>query len=161
MVSSSPIRSSPIPLHGQTVRGSSLYIFLSPFDQIQEARWFIDQTDLVVTTATQGPFDLYPGRPWDTTTVPDGTHRIMAIIAFNDQSTGSIDATVIVRNGVAIAAAATTKPSDSYVESATVTQVQPTIPAAVPWSLFVVAAVVAVILIIVIILKIKNRSTRA
>jgi len=156
MVSNSPAYTSPLPLHGQTIRGSNLYVFLSPFDQVLEARWFIDQTDLVVTTADQSPFDLYPGRPWDTTTLPDGVHRVMVILAFNDQSTGSVDATVMIKNGVPVASAATEKPSEAYLESATVTEGEPSIPAAIPWSLFVVAAVVAVILVVVIILKIKN-----
>jgi len=160
MVSSSPIRTSPIALHGQTVRGSNLFIFLQPADQVQEVRWFIDQTDLVVTTNALSPFDLFPGRPWDTTTLAEGNHRLMAIIAFNDQTTGSIDATVTVRNGVPLAAAALSKPSDSFVESGTVIESQPTIPAAVPWSLFAVAVVVAVILIVVIVLKIKSRPPR-
>jgi len=155
LVSSNPTRTNAIPLHGQTVRGSSLYVFLSSNDQIMEARWFVDQNDLVVTTATQAPFELQPGRAWDTTTLTDGVHRVMVLIAFSDQAIGTIDATITIRNGVPVAAAALSKPSDSFVESGTVTEVQPTVPSAVPWALFAFAAVTAVILIIVVIYKVR------
>jgi len=153
MVSSNAQRTVASPLHAQTVRGSSLYVHLNPSDGITEVRWFVDQTDLVVTTTTVAPFDLYPGRAWDTTALSDGTHRVMAAIAFTDGTLGTIDATVAVRNSGPIVAAAVVKPSDAYVESATVTQVEPTIPAAVPWSLFAVAVFAAVALIIAIVIK--------
>jgi len=156
VASSNPLRNNPTPIHSQTVRGSNLYVYLSPSDNIAEARWYIDQTDLVVNTVYQAPFDMFPGRTWDTTTLSEGIHRVFVSITFNDGATGSVDATVAVRNGIPTAAAIA-KPSDAYVESAVISSEQTSsIPASVPWSLFGVALFVGVVLVILIIYKVKT-----
>jgi len=159
--SNSADRSNPAPLHGKTISGANTYVFLDTANNnLIEARWFVDQTNLVVTVDDSAPYELYPGRAWDTTTLADGPHRVMALFAFDDGTTGSIDATVTVRNGAAQqprAAAAIQRASDSYTESAALNAVDPIVPKEVPWALFGVAAVVAVCLVVVII--VKSRST--
>jgi hypothetical protein len=165
MASSSPDKANPVTLHGQTVMGSGPYVFLEPAgNTIIEVRWFVDQTNLVVTVDDSAPYELYSNnRAWDTTQLSDGTHRVVAVISFADNTTGNIDATVTVRNGnnqqqnIGIAGAAVERASDTYTETATVNAVAPIVPKEVPWTLFGVAAIVAVILIVVII--VKSRST--
>jgi len=154
-------RSNPSPLHGKTISGTNTYVFLETAgNSLIEARWFVDQTNLVITVDDTAPYELYPGRAWDTTTLTDGAHRVMALFAFDDGSTGSIDVTVTVRNVAPQiqAAAATQRASDEYHESATLAAVEPIVPKAVPWSLFGFAAVVAVILVVVIIIKSRSKS---
>jgi len=156
-VSTSPLRTSPVPLHAQPIRGS-LYVFLAPLDpNIVEVRWYIDQTDIVVSTTTTAPYDLFGTRAWDTTTLPDGTHRVSALLSFSDGTTGSVDATVFIRNTAApaVTASATADNSQTYVDSATITEVKPLVSPAIPWSLFAIAVVVAGILLVVIVYKIK------
>jgi hypothetical protein len=167
MSSNSADRTNPSALHGKVVSGANTYVFLDTTgNSLIEARWFVDQTNLVVTVDDTAPYELYPARAWDTSSLTDGPHRIMALFAFEDGSTGSIDATVTVRNGQAQAAppriqaaAAIQRASDSYTESATLTAVDPIVPKEVPWALFGVAALVAVILLAVIV--VKSRSTQA
>jgi len=162
MFSNSADRTNPSALHGKTITGANSYVFLDTgANSLIEARWFVDQTNLVVTVDDTAPYELYPARPWDTTTLTDGPHRVLAVFAFEDGSTGSIDATVTVRNAAPVvqAAAAIQRASDEYTESATLTAVDPIVPKEVPWSLFGVAAIVAVILLAVII--VKSRSTSA
>jgi len=154
VASSSPIRTAPAPLHAQTVRGP-LYVFMQPTDNIVEVRWFIDQTDLVVSTVSTAPYDLYPGRAWDTTTVTDGTHRLMALVAFSDGTTGTIDATLLVRNGATVAAA-NTRASESFVDSATIAENKPVVPSAVPWTLFAIAILIAVVLLVVVLFQVRS-----
>jgi len=164
MVSASADRTNPVALHGLTVNGAGPYVFLDPAgNTIIEVRWFVDQTNLVVTVDDSAPYELYPNRPWDTTPLTDGTHRVVAVISFADNTTGNIDATVTVRNGnnqqqnIGMAGAAVERASDTYTETATVNAVGPIVPKEVPWTLFGVAAIVAVILMVVVI--VKSRST--
>jgi len=164
MVSASANRANPSALHGQPVSGSNAYVFLEPAgNRIIEVRWFVDQTNLVVTVDDSAPYELYSNRAWDTTQLSDGTHRVVAVISFADNTTGNIDATVTVRNGnnqqqnIGMAGAAVERASDTYTETATVNAVGPIVPKEVPWTLFGVAAIVAVILIVVVI--VKSRST--
>jgi len=164
MFSTSAGRTNPSALHGKTISGSNTYVFLDTAGiNLIEARWFVDQTNLVVTVDDTAPFELYANRAWDTTQLTDGSHRVMALLAFDDGTTGSIDATVTVRNGanqqqnIGIAGAARERASDAYVESATINAVDPIVPKEVPWALFGVAGIVALILIVVIV--VKSRST--
>jgi len=160
--STSADRTNPLPLHGKTISGSNIYVFLDiAGNSLIEARWFVDQTNLVVTTDDSAPFELYQGRAWDTTALNDGSHRIVAIFAFEDGTTGSIDATLTIRNGAAQQVAlnrATQRASDSYTETATIKAVDPMVPKEVPWALFGVGALVAVILIVVIIVKSRSNN---
>jgi len=166
MFSTSANRANPATLHGKTISGSNTYVFLDTAgnNNLIEARWFVDQTNLVVTVDDSAPFELYPGRAWDTTQLSDGAHRVMALFAFDDGSTGSIDATVTIRNGgnqqqnIGIAGAAKERASDTFTERATITAVSPVVPKEVPWALFGVASIVAVILIVVIIGKSRSTS---
>jgi len=154
VVSGTPTRANPTPLHGQTVKGVNLYVFVDPSDGLLEVRWFLDQGSTVITIASTAPYEFYPGASWDTTTLPDGIHRVLALLLFTDGTSGSVDATVTVNNGQPqVAARATAKASDSFVESGTVTQTQPTVPTAVPWSLFGVSVAVAVVLLGIVIVK--------
>jgi len=161
LFSNSPTLSTPLPLHGRTVSGATSYVFLdlAAGNKLIEVRWFVDQTNLVVTVDDAAPFELYPGRAWDTTTLTDGSHRVMALFAYEDGSTGSIDSTVTIRNGAPQVNRATQRASDSYTESATLTAVDPLVPKEVPWALFGVGATVAVILVVVIF--VKSRSAKA
>jgi len=161
MFSNSQNLATPAPLHGKTVSGANTYVFLelATGNTLIEVRWFVDQTNLVVSVDDAAPFELYPGRAWDTATLTDGPHRVMALFAFEDGSTGSIDATVTIRNGAPPANRATQRASDSYTESATLTAVDPLVPKEVPWALFGVGATVAVILVVVIF--VKSRSANA
>jgi len=175
MYSTSADRTNPSPLHAKNISGTSIYVFLDTgANALLESRWFVDQTNLVVTVDDAAPFELYPGRAWDTTTIPDGSHRVMALWAYDDGATGSIDATFNIKNGAANQqvqqqaqqqrqlafagiAAARERASDSYTETATINAVDPIVPKAVPWTLFGAAAVVAVILIVVIIVKSRSK----
>jgi len=176
LYSTSADRTNPTPLHGKNISGTNIFVFLETAGStLLEARWFVDQTNLVVTVDDSAPFELYPGRAWDTTATPDGSHRIMALWAYEDGTTGSIDATFNIKNGnanqqvqqqiqqqrqLAFAgiAAARERASDSYTESATINAVDPVVPKEVPWALFGVAAVVAAILIVVIIVKSRSKT---
>jgi len=161
VVSDNAARTNPVSLHGLSV-GSQLYVFLNPPAGISQVRWYIDQPNQVFTTETESPFDLRGGRPWNSTTLSDGQHRIIAVITFSDDTSGSIDATFTVKkvapDGAARAVAAST---EAFVEPATSTsegssQVTPV----VPWSLFGVACAVIVALVIVLIVKINNSAAR-
>jgi len=164
MVSASSDRANPSTLHGRTLSGSSAYVFLDPAgNRITDVRWFVDQTNMVVTVDDSAPYELYPNRAWDTTQLEDGAHRVVATVTFADGTTGNIDATVTVRNGnqqqnMGIAGAAVERASDTYVETATVNAVGPIVPKEVPWTLFGVSAIVAVILIVVIVAKSRSTS---
>jgi len=159
VVSASTSRDSPIALHGQTLTGASNYIFVNPANSINQVRWFIDRADQVVATETATPFDLSGGRPWDSTSVTDGSHRIIATITFSDGTSGSIDSTFVVRNGAQAAAArAVAGASDTFVETGVVNENSTsaaTVPntLVLPWSLFSVACFVIVVLSVVIVLK--------
>jgi hypothetical protein len=159
---SADLKTNPTTLHGKTVSGANTYVYLDTANNnLMEARWFVDQTNLVVTVDDSAPYELYPGRAWDTATLTDGPHRVMALFAFEDGTTGSVDATVTVRNGAPqqVVARANERVSDAYTETASLNAVDPVVPKEVPWALFGVAAVVAVILIVVII--VKSRSSNA
>jgi len=159
LVSVSPSHTNPVALHAQPIRGS-LYVFLGPVDPtITSVKWYIDQTDLVVSTTSTAPFDLFTSRAWDTTTFADGTHRVMALMTYSDGTTGSVDATVFIQNAApAVATQANADNSQTFIDSATVTEVKPLVSPAVPWSLFAVAIVVAGILLVVIVYKAKVAS---
>jgi len=160
MLSNSQNLANPSTLHGKTISGTNTHVFLETAgNNLIEVRWFVDQTNLVVTVDDAAPYELYPGRAWDTTTLNDGQHRVMALIAFEDGTTGSIDATVMIRNGAPPVNRATQRASDSYKESAILTAVDPLVPKEVPWALFGVGAIVAVILVVVIIIKGRSAKT--
>jgi len=155
-VTTSATRANAVAMHGQMVKGANLYVFVDPADGLTEVRWFLDQGNTVITIDDTAPFEFYPGAAWDTTVLPDGTHRVLAILAFSDNTFGSIDATVTVNNALPKAAAATQKASDMYVDTTTVTQTEPTVPTAVPWTLFGIGAAVAIVLLVVIIVKSRS-----
>jgi len=157
VVSNTATRVTPVPLHGTIVKGSNLYLFVDPSDGLTEVRWFLDQENTVINVASTAPYEFYPGNSWDTTVLSDGSHRVLAQLLFSDGTSGSIDATVTVNNAQPKAAAAVEKASDVYVESATITEKEPVVPTAVPWSLFGVSVAVAVGLLGVVI--IKSRTT--
>jgi len=147
-VSTSPKRTNPIALHGQSVAGS-LYVFLSPATNVSQVRWYFDATDHVFTTETVSPWDLLGGRPWDTlgTRIPDGQHRLIASMTFTDGRTGYIDAIFLLKNGVAPRNAAVEKIASSFFDNTTdVSTAEPS--TVVPWSLFGVSCGVVVILFV-------------
>jgi len=165
LVSASADHLLPVALHGLTVGGASLFIFLNPSDGISQVRWYLDRTDLVFWTETTVPFDFNDGRAWVSTTVADGSHRIIAAITFADGTSGSIDATFSVNNGVVKAnpALAVDGGSDPFVDQATTvtengstnSESKTQIDSIVPWSLFGVGCAVIVVLSTLIVLK-KN-----
>jgi len=152
VVSNSASRSNPVPLHDLSVVGSQLYILLDPPTNVLQVRWYLDQPNQVFTTETAAPFDLRGGRSWDSTSVPDGQHRIIASITFTDGTIGSVDATFNVKNGAnskAVRATAIQGSETTFVET-TPTQ-SPDASTVVPWSLFGVACAVIVALVIAVI----------
>jgi hypothetical protein len=158
--STAPTRATPLPLHGQVVRGN-LYIFVDPPRSISQVRWYLDAMDRVYTTETAAPWDLLGGRVWDTVAsrVTEGDHRIGAAITFTDDTTGFVDATFTVRNGAqaAVAARAVEKASTPFLENSTAPALTVEEPHVVPWSLF--GGTCGVVIILVVALIFVNRKT--
>jgi hypothetical protein len=101
-VSSSPDRSNPQSLHGQTLTGIN-YIFTTPDDPgIGQVRFFLDQA--ATQRETSPPYDLAgstasgQANPFDTSTLVDGLHNVTAVIVAQDGSTELASATFLVDN---------------------------------------------------------------
>lgn len=100
--SSSPDRSNPQALHGQTLTGIS-YIFTTPDDPgIGQVRFFLDQ--VATQRETFPPFDLAGtgagnlAEPFYTTLLSNGTHHLRAVVVNQDGSTELASATFLVDN---------------------------------------------------------------
>jgi len=164
MVSSSAQLTTPQPLHGQVVSGSSLFIFLDPPRSVSQVRWYLDSLDRVFTTETAAPWELLGGRSWDTVAsrVTNGPHRIVAAITFTDRSTGYVDAMFNVLNQVQTRAIESA--STAFLENSTAPSETVVIPHTLPWALFGTTSGIVVILIVVLIVmsnKSKSLTERA
>jgi len=152
VVSATPDRANPVPLHNLNVGGSNLYILVDPPVGIQQVRFYLDAMDRVFTTETATPWDLLGGRPWDTTASQNGQHRILAAITFTDGTNGYVDATFNVRNGNNNnngANRALEKSAVSFAENTATTTVVVTENHILPWSLFATTLVAIVALSVV------------
>jgi len=165
VLSNSPARAAPVPLHSFNVAGSQVFIFLDPSSGISQVRWYLDQPGQVLATENVSPFDFHGGRPWNSTETPDGQHRIIAALTFSDGATGTVDATFNIGNAPTqqpLRVAAVSKASDSYVEPGTTAG--NSLPAGlIPWSLFGGAfGIVAILGVIIVVMgKGETRAERA
>jgi hypothetical protein len=164
MVSAASNRANPAALHGLTVGGSNLYVFVDPQGGIQQVRWYLDNTASVFTTETAAPWDLLGGRPWDTvgSRVTDGQHKIIAAITFTDGSSGYVDSTFTVRNGNNVARAheqtaaqfVDSNPNSNMTGTPVYTESH-----VVPWSLF--GTTVAVIIALSVVIGVMDKKKKA
>ncbi len=107
MVSSSPDRSSPLHLEGQTVSGD-IYVFVSPDTGISQVRFFFDDPAMAIPsyqTGAEPPYDFVGGsaetaNAFNTTTMADGPHTIGAEIGLSDGETVIVGSTFAVLNPV-------------------------------------------------------------
>jgi hypothetical protein len=106
-VSSSPDRSNPQSLDGQTLTGLK-YIFTTPDDpDIGQVRFFLDQA--ATQRETTPPYDLAgstaggQANPFDTSTLVDGLHNVTAVVVNQDGSSEWASATFQVNNSPAVA----------------------------------------------------------
>ena len=81
-------RKSPVLLDGTVVEGT-VYPFLTGDGDVTAVSWYLDDPDMTddpIRVDTTSPFDFSPGSvahasaPFDTTTLPDGEHVIIAAI---------------------------------------------------------------------------------
>lgn len=107
LVSTSPDRSSPVPLAGQTATGA-IYVFTSPDNGILRVRFFVDDPTMSgspFTTETGSPYDLAgttktgAAKAFNTTQLPDGTHNVTAAIDLSAGSTEVLSSDFTVANG--------------------------------------------------------------
>jgi glucose/arabinose dehydrogenase/N-acetylneuraminic acid mutarotase len=91
-LSASPDRSSPSTLDGATLAGNA-YVFVAPESGVSQVKFFLDDPAMSGTprqVEKNAPWDFAGGtstgqaRPFDTKTVPDGSHSITAAITLPD-----------------------------------------------------------------------------
>ena len=124
-------RSSAVRLDGSTVTGK-IYVFVRNSRNLDAVDFYLDtlsQTEPPVGTDTRAPFDLAgtarngTARPYDTTKLANGTHRIRVVLTWADGSTSSRRGAFTVTNtGVP----PTTKPSPTTVPATTAPAPKPT-----------------------------------
>lgn len=99
-------RNSPVPLEGQVLEGDA-HIFTSETPEISDVFFFLDvpsATGPVFQHESHAPYDFAGtaagnlNRPFDTTTLPDGLHRIEIVVIFDDGSIEEAGADFIVQN---------------------------------------------------------------
>jgi hypothetical protein len=107
LVSAAPDRSSPAPLDGSTQDGV-IYAFVGPPGDIARVRFFLDDPQMSGPprqTENAAPWDFAgtassgAANPFDTTTVPDGTHTISALVELAAGGTEALHATFTVGSG--------------------------------------------------------------
>ena len=90
LLSTSPDRSSPVCLDGQTVSGS-IYVFTGPDDGVDRVSFSLNGLPYLVENYPPYDFQGTAGTglayPYDTTQLPDGEHQITAVIELTDGST--------------------------------------------------------------------------
>jgi hypothetical protein len=121
-VSLNPDRSSAVRFDGSTVKGK-IYVFVRNSRNLGKVDFYLDnssRTKPPVRTDRRAPFDLAgtardgTARPYDTTKLADGTHRIRVVLTWADGSTSSRRREFAVANkGVQ----PTTKPSPTTTAS--------------------------------------------
>src|SRR4051812_1595309 len=96
-VSLNPDRSSAVRFDGSTVKGK-IYVFVRNSRNLGKVDFYLDnssRTKPPVRTDRRAPFDLAgtardgTARPYDTTKLADGTHRIRVVLTWADGSTSS------------------------------------------------------------------------
>ena len=88
-------RSNAVKLSGQTISGD-VYIYLNPESYVSQVIFSIDgQTH---NTENYAPYDI--GMPFDTTSLPNGSHTISALIRLQDGTSQTITSTCITDNSI-------------------------------------------------------------
>jgi Purple acid Phosphatase, N-terminal domain/Calcineurin-like phosphoesterase len=108
-VSASPDRSSARPLEGATVAGK-IYAFVRPEAGVTQARFFLDNPLMIGLprqVENSPPWDFAGGtsggsaKPFDTTSLPDGTHTITVALDLSGGGTVIVTAGFTARNTAA------------------------------------------------------------
>jgi hypothetical protein len=106
LVSSSPDRSSPVALAGETVSGE-MFVFLSPETGVSDVSFFLDDPDMSgapVQVERGAPYDLAGTEsdgtavPFDSSTLPDGSHEVTALVGRSDGSSEVVSAAFTAAN---------------------------------------------------------------
>ena|GEM_PF-3567943 len=109
LLSSSPDRSNPVPLAGQTVTGN-IYVFVSPETGITRVRFFLDDPGMSGSpkkTEDRAPWDFAgtatanPARialPFDSRQLANGSHTITAAVTLSSGGTAVVSSTFSVHN---------------------------------------------------------------
>jgi hypothetical protein len=110
LLSTSPDRSSPVPLTGRSVV-DDIYVFTSPDTGTKQVRFWLDNPTMSSTpikVEKTGPWDFKGSasnglaNPFDTTTLPDGPHSITAEITLSAGGTEIVTSEFTVTNDGAI-----------------------------------------------------------
>jgi hypothetical protein len=128
VVSSSANRANPETLTGATLSGNA-YIFTTPdTPDIKRVRFWVDDpamTGRPYGVDNKAPYDLAGGtvttaKPFDTTTLADGTHSVTAAI---ERSTGTdvVTATFTINNGTTTTTSTTSTSTSSSTTTSTTT----------------------------------------
>src|SRR5215207_6562135 len=105
MVSSSSNRSNPALLASKSVAGK-IYVFTTPDIGVDRVRFYLDDSTMSGTPRKlegNAPFDFAGGtvstaNPFDTTSVPDGSHTITAAVVLTTGGTDVVHAAFTVAN---------------------------------------------------------------
>ncbi len=106
VVSTSPDRSSPVPLTGESV-ADDIYVFTSPDTGTKQVRFWLDDPDMSGSpdkVEKSGPWDFAgsasngDANPYDTTQLDDGTHSITAEITLTAGGTEIVTSEFLVTN---------------------------------------------------------------
>ena len=109
-MSSAPDHSNPIPLGGETVSGD-IYVFAGPDANIDQASFFLDDPGMngtPITTERIIPFDFMTtaagslGRPFDTSSLTNGTHNITVTIALSSGVNRVVSSNFTIDNALII-----------------------------------------------------------
>lgn len=100
-------RSSPAVLNGSSLIGDA-HIFVSPETDVKQVRFYLDKPTNSTATKIENvePYDFNGTRsnndaiPFDTSTLPDGSHTIITKVILNDSSEVEITSTFDVVNAV-------------------------------------------------------------
>jgi len=103
VVSDSSDRSDPRPLEGETIDGL-VYAFALPAAPARSVRFWLDDTGMTghpIQREKEAPYDFAGGnvstaKPFDTDSVPDGTHTITTVIAYEDGTSDAFYTTFTV-----------------------------------------------------------------
>jgi hypothetical protein len=114
VASTSPTRSAPAPLEGQTVAGA-IYVFLTPESGVGRARFYLDDPQMTGTPRkieSGAPYDFAGSASdgsaiaFDTTTQDDGLHTITATVELTTGGTEVVTSSFRIANqGPALEAA--------------------------------------------------------
>ena len=96
ILSLSSNRINPVPLQGESVTGN-MYVFASPVTGISRVSFYLDDPQMAgspIQVENLAPYDLAgtnlngSAKPYDTTRLADGVHRITAMIALGGGGIG-------------------------------------------------------------------------